>query len=223
MTRLVMLGPPGAGKGTQAQLLAARFGVPAISTGELFRGALADDSELGRAARAAMTAGRLVPDSVTNALVARRLDAADTAKGFLLDGFPRTLDQAAELDRMLSAREQSLDAVVLLRTAEGEVVRRLSGRRTCRSCATIWHVEYRPTRQEGICDSCGGALYQREDDVEATIRERLRVYEEHTAPLVDFYAEAKRLVEIDARGTVEEINRAVIDALDLQLRPVGAA
>lgn len=223
MTRLVMLGPPGAGKGTQAQLLAGRYGVPAISTGELFRGALADDSELGRAAQAAMAAGRLVPDAVTNALVARRLDATDTAKGFLLDGFPRTLDQAAELDRMLSERRQTLDAVVLLRTAEDEVVRRLSGRRTCRSCGTIWHVEFRPTRQQDVCDSCGGALYQREDDVESTIRERLRVYEEHTAPLVEFYAGANLLLGIGAQGTVEDINAAVVDALDMRLRPVGAA
>lgn len=223
MTRLVMLGPPGAGKGTQAQFIAAGFGVPAVSTGELFRAVSSDDSELGRAARAAMTAGRLVPDDVTNGLVARRLDAPDAVSGFLLDGFPRTLEQAAALDAMLAERDQRLDAVVLLRVPEDEVVRRLSGRRVCRSCSTAWHVEFRPTREAGVCDVCGGELFQRSDDAEETIRERLRVYRTLTTPLIDFYTARDLLVAVDATGAVEEISEAIAKALERRLRPVGAA
>jgi adenylate kinase len=223
MTRLVMLGPPGAGKGTQAQLVAARLGVPAVSTGDLFRAAAADDSDLGRAARSAMAAGRLVPDLVTNALVTRRLKAEDAADGFLLDGFPRTLDQAAQLDRMLAARAERLNAVLLLRAGEDEIVRRLAGRRTCHSCAAVWHVDFRPTRHDGLCDACCGELYQRQDDTEATVRERLRVYDTQTAPLVDFYAAVDLLTEIDAVGTVEDINDAITDALNQALQPVDAA
>lgn len=223
MTRLVILGPPGAGKGTQAQLLARRLGVPAVSTGDLFRAAAADDSEPGRAARGAMTAGRLVPDSVTNALVARRLAAEDAAAGFLLDGYPRTLDQAAELDRMLAERAERLDAVLLLRASEQEVVRRLAGRRTCRSCAAVWHLELRPTKADGVCDACGAGLYQRQDDTEATIRERLRVYETQTMPLIDLYAATDLLVEIEAVGTVECIRDAIDDSLNQVLQPGDAA
>lgn len=217
MTRLVLLGPPGAGKGTQAQFLAAAFEVSAISTGELFRAVADDDSQLGRAARAAMAAGRLVPDDVTNGLVARRLDAADAAAGFLLDGFPRTLDQAAALNAMLAERGTQLDAVVLLSVPEDEVVRRLSGRRVCRSCSTAWHVEFRPTREPGVCDVCGGELYQRADDAEETIRERLRVYATHTAPLIDFYAAAGLLVEVEATGPVDVISTTIATGLEQRL------
>ena len=219
MTRLVMLGPPGAGKGTQAQRVARRFSVPAVSTGDLFRAAATDDSDLGRAARSAMAAGRLVPDAVTNALVARRLRAADVDAGFLLDGYPRTLAQAGELDRLLAGLGERLDAVLLLRVSDDEVVRRLSGRWVCRSCGTAWHVEFRPTRAAGTCDQCGGHLGQREDDTESTFRERLRVYQTQTLPLVEFYAATNRLVAVDAVGTVDEIGDAIADALDGALQP----
>lgn len=215
MTRLVMLGPPGAGKGTQAQRLAEQHRVPAISTGDLFRAAAADDSQLGRSVRSYLTSGRLVPDAVTNAVVARRLAEPDAASGFVLDGFPRTIDQARELDEA----GHSLDVVVALRADDEEIIKRLSGRRTCRDCGTPWHVTLHPAMKDGVCDLCGGVLYQREDDTDATIRTRLSTYNEHTAPLVAFYADGDRLVEVDAVGTVDEVAQAIGRAIAGVLGP----
>lgn len=213
MTRLVTLGPPGSGKGTQARLLADYLEVPAISTGDLFRAAAAAGSELGRAAGSYLASGRLVPDALTNAMVQRRLTASDAGRGFVLDGFPRTVAQAAELDAMLRSLGHRLDGAVALRVDDEEIFRRLSGRRTCRSCAASWHVTLRPTRHEGTCDRCGGELYQREDDGEATIRARLRTYQAHGAPLQRYYATRGWLVEVDATGTMSEVAASVVDAV----------
>lgn len=213
MTRLVMLGPPGAGKGTQAQRIAQHYGVPAISTGELFRAAVTDGSPLGRTVRSYMSAGRLVPDEVTNEMVRRRLAQDDASDGFILDGFPRTTDQACELDAMLDGLGHRLDVALSLRADDDEIVARLSGRRTCRTCAAAWHVEFLPTRVPDACDRCGGELYQRADDTDETIRARLRTYQAHTAPLIDFYAEDARLLTVDAVGTVDDVAKAVQHAL----------
>lgn len=217
MTRLVTLGPPGSGKGTQARLLADSLNVPAISTGDLFRAAAADDSELGRSAGRYIATGRLVPDTLTNAMVLRRISASDAASGFILDGFPRTAAQAIELDAMLLSLGHRLDGAVALGVDDEEIRRRLSGRRTCRSCAASWHVTFHPTRREGYCDRCGGELYQRADDSDAVIRARLHTYHTHSAPLLRFYAESERLVEVDAAGTMNDVAALVVEAVSVLL------
>ncbi len=211
--QLVVLGPPGAGKGTQARMVADRYRIPAISTGALFRAAVSDDSAFGRSVREHLTEGGLVPDPLTISAVARRLAQPDTARGFLLDGFPRTADQALSLGGLLSARGATLDAALALRVGADEVARRLSGRRTCSSCGAIWHVVFRPTRDPDRCDGCDGVLYRRDDDCETAVRARLIAYEAHTAPVLDFYARSGRLIEIAAGGAVADVAGAVSAAL----------
>lgn len=211
--RLVLVGPPGAGKGTQAEYIAAHLAVPKISTGDIFRANVGMGTPLGVEAKRYMDAGLLVPDEVTINMVADRLAEQDASGGFLLDGFPRTTPQAVALDKLLAERGTALDVVLELVVDSGEVVRRLSGRRTCRGCGKIWHVEFDPTAQEGICDRCGGELFQRDDDQAETISERLRVYARDTAPLVDYYGAQNKLAGIDATGPVEDITVRAIDAL----------
>lgn len=219
MRTLVMLGPPGAGKGTQAQHVARHLGVPTISTGDLFRAAATDESPLGRTVRAYMRSGQLVPDEVTNEMVEQRLGQPDVRDGFVLDGYPRNTDQARVLDTMLGRCGRRLDAVLALRADDEEIIQRLSGRRTCRACKATWHVSFHPPRREDVCD-CGGELYQRDDDTEVTIKERLVTYYTHTAPLTDFYAASGRLVEVDAVGSVQDVTEAVLRALLQSLEPV---
>ena len=211
--RLVLVGPPGAGKGTQAEFVSERFGVPSVSTGDIFRANVSGATELGQLAKKYMDAGDLVPDQVTNAMVRDRLGDPDTASGFLLDGFPRNVAQAYELDGILSDLGASLDVVLELIIDDDEVVRRLSGRRTCRNCRHVWHVEFDPTTVEGICDRCGGELFLRDDDKPVTVRHRLEVYAEQTAPLVEFYARRGQLVGIDAMGAVEDVTDRAIGVL----------
>jgi adenylate kinase len=213
MMRLVLVGPPGAGKGTQAEFIAIRFSIPKISTGDIFRANVSGGTELGKMARQYMDAGDLVPDKVTIAMVRDRLGEPDAAVGFLLDGFPRNVAQAYELDSILGDIGTCLDVVLELEVDSEEVVKRLSGRRTCRSCGHIWHVEYDPTKVEGTCDRCGGALYQRDDDKAETVRHRLDVYAEQTAPLIEFYAGRGQLVIVDALGPVEDVTERAIAAL----------
>ena len=174
--RIVLVGPPGAGKGTQAQFIASHLSIPKISTGDIFRVNVSQGTELGREAKAYMDRGDLVPDSVTIAMVRDRLAEGDTSDGFLLDGFPRTLTQAKALDETLDDMGGKLDVVLELVVDDDEVVRRLSGRRTCRICGRVWHVDFDPPIREGICDQCGGELFQRDDDREETVRHRLEVY-----------------------------------------------
>jgi adenylate kinase len=212
--RVVLVGAPGAGKGTQAKFIARHFDIPAISTGDIFRANLAAQTPLGVEAKRYMDSGQLVPDEVTIGIVRDRLSEGDTGNGFLLDGFPRTVPQAVALDQMLADLGTPLDAVLELQVEESEVVRRLSGRRTCRTCGHIWHVEFDPPKQEGVCDMCGGELFQRDDDKPETIQERLRVYNEQTAPLVDFYTKAGILRSILAAGQVDEITSLAIKALE---------
>ncbi|HEY8451953.1 MAG: adenylate kinase [Micromonosporaceae bacterium] len=211
--RLVLVGPPGAGKGTQAEFIAAHLSVPKISTGDIFRANVAAATPLGVRAKAYMDAGQLVPDEITINMVRERLAEPDAADGFLLDGFPRTTPQAVALDKMLADLGTGLDVVLELVVDDDEVIRRLSGRRTCRGCGKVWHVDFDPPQREGVCDRCGGELYQREDDRPETIAERLRVYARDTAPLVDYYGAQGKLVGIDATGPVEDVTQRAIDAL----------
>jgi len=211
--RLVLVGPPGAGKGTQAEFIADRFSIPKISTGDIFRANVSGGTELGKLAKQYMDAGDLVPDEVTIAMVRDRLGEPDASAGFLLDGFPRNVAQAYELDSILGDLGASLDVVLELEVDNEEVVKRLSGRRTCRKCGHIWHVEYDPTEVEGVCDKCGGELFQRDDDKAETVRHRLDVYAEQTSPLVEFYSGRGQLVVVDALGPVEDVTERAIMAL----------
>jgi adenylate kinase len=218
--RLVLVGPPGAGKGTQAQFIAEHLQVPKISTGDIFRANVSEGTALGRKAKSFMDRGDLVPDDVTVDMVRDRLADSDAAVGFLLDGFPRTVPQAETLDDVLrEAADAKLDVVLELVVDDDEVIRRLSGRRTCRTCNHIWHVDFDPPPAEGVCDLDNGELYQREDDKAETVANRLHVYADQTAPLVAFYAERGLLVGIDATGPVDDITSRALHAL----RPFGAA
>lgn len=211
--RLVLVGPPGAGKGTQAQFIAAHFAVPKISTGDIFRENVSQGTELGTTAKKYMEAGDLVPDEVTLAMVRDRLTEDDASDGFLLDGFPRNVPQAEAFEESLSELDNPLDVVLELVVDDEEVVRRLSGRRTCRNCGHIWHVDFDPTQREGVCDQCGGDLFQRDDDKPATVQHRLDVYAAQTAPLIAFYADRGLLVGLDATGPVEDVTARAIEAL----------
>jgi adenylate kinase len=211
--RLVLVGPPGAGKGTQAEFIAAHLAVPKISTGDIFRANVTQGTPLGVEAKRYMDAGKLVPDEVTINMVRDRLARADAAEGFLLDGFPRTTPQAAALDKLLADLGTALDLVMELVVDDDEVIRRLSGRRTCRGCEKVWHIEFDAPSVPGICDRCGGELFQRDDDKAETIAERLREYANKTAPLIDYYGAQGKLVGIDATGPVEDVTVRAIDAL----------
>jgi adenylate kinase len=211
--RLVLVGPPGAGKGTQAQFIASHLSIPKISTGDIFRRNVSEGTPLGIEAKRYMDAGDLVPDEVTIGMVRDRLADDDAQAGFLLDGFPRTVRQAETLDKLLAERGTALDVVLELVVDDDEVVRRLSGRRTCRRCGHVWHVNFDPPTRQDVCDQCNGSLFQRDDDREETIRHRLEVYAEQTAPLVGFYADRGILVGIDAMGLVEDVTERGIAAL----------
>lgn len=194
------MGPPGVGKGTQASRLRDDLGVPHISSGDLLREAVKSASALGRKARSYVESGELVPDGLMGDLIAERLGKGDARRGFVLDGFPRTVGQVAILDQVLRRLEVSVDSVVLLNAEAGEVIRRLSGRRICRNDGTLYHVDSNPPKSPGICDRCGAALIQREDDTEAVIRKRLEVYTRETLPVANAYRERGILVEVDAGG-----------------------
>ena len=212
--RIVLVGPPGAGKGTQAHFIASHLSIPRISTGDIFRYNVANSTELGAKAKEYMDRGDLVPDEITVAMVRDRLGENDAKAGFLLDGFPRNVPQAETLKKLLLQEwDARLSVVLELVVDEDEVVRRLSGRRTCRRCERVWHVLYDPPARTGICDDCGGELFQRDDDSEETIRHRLEVYAEQTSPLIAFYADENILIGIDATGPVEEVTSRAMAAL----------
>jgi adenylate kinase len=211
--RVVLLGPPGAGKGTQAKLLQEMFGAVQISTGDILRKAVADRTPLGQQAAGFINSGALVPDSVIINLVAERLKEPDCAKGFILDGFPRTIPQAESLDEILKNAGLNLNCVLSVQIPQDIIVERLAGRRTCRQCGALCHVALNPPKVEGVCDRCGGELYQRDDDKEQTIAHRLQVYEKQTAPLVQYYRERGLLRTIDGVGEIDQIRARVIEAL----------
>jgi adenylate kinase len=211
--RLVLVGPPGAGKGTQAEFIADNFNIPKISTGDIFRANVSGGTDLGKLAKKYMDAGDLVPDEVTIAMVRDRLAQDDAKAGFLLDGFPRTIAQADELDHILDELGLALDVVLDLEVDNEEVVRRLSGRRLCKRCGHVWHVEFDPPTVADICDKCGGELYHRDDDYPETVRHRLEVYTQQTRPLIEFYDARKQLVGMDAQGPVEDVTERAIALL----------
>ena len=211
--RLVLVGPPGAGKGTQAAFIAQARLIPKISTGDIFRANVREGTELGVAAKKFMDAGDLVPDEITISMVRNRLAEDDAVKGFLLDGFPRNVPQAEVLGGMLDTMGTQLDVVLELVVDDDEVVRRLSGRRTCRACGHIWHLDFDPPSVPNVCDRCQGELFQRDDDRAQTIRHRLEVYAEQTSPLVAYYAERGVLIGIDATGPVDNVTERALDAL----------
>ncbi|MFH8684518.1 adenylate kinase [Streptomyces lydicus] len=212
--RIVLVGPPGAGKGTQAAYLAKNLAIPHISTGDLFRANISQGTPLGVEAKSYMDAGNLVPDSVTIGMAEDRLEQADAADGFLLDGFPRNLRQAEALDEYLKAKNLTLDAVLDLEVPEDEVVKRIAGRRICRNDSShVFHAEYNKPKVEGVCDVCGGGLYQRDDDREETVRKRLEVYHTETEPIIDYYKEQGLVVTIPALGKVEEVTERSMAAL----------
>jgi adenylate kinase len=211
--RVVLLGPPGAGKGTQAKWLQERFEACQVSTGDILRKAVAEQTPLGKQAAAYINRGALVPDSLIVDLVAERLKEKDCDKGFVLDGFPRTISQAESLEEILKKMELALDCVLSVQVPHRVIVERLAGRRTCKGCGALYHLTLDPPSKEGVCDRCGGELYQRDDDREETITARLKVYEAQTAPLVNYYRERGMLREIDGVGKVDEIRSRVLQAL----------
>ncbi|MGB4781384.1 adenylate kinase [Candidatus Methylomirabilis sp.] len=211
--RLVLLGPPGAGKGTQARLLTAKSDVVHVSAGDLLRQAVADGSELGQKAKSIMAQGSLVPDGVVTGIIEERLRRPDCVSGYILDGFPRTLRQAETLSDVLRHLQAPLDWVISVEVSEDDLVRRLAGRRICRACGAMFHVDTKPPTQHGICDSCGDQLFQRDDDKEDTIRHRLRVYREQTEPLIAYYNTMGLLRRINGQGTIEEIAQRIHQAL----------
>lgn len=211
--RLILVGPPGAGKGTQAVHLAAHYGIPHISTGDIFRHNMKNETELGLLAKSYVDRGELVPDSVTNEMVKDRLSHDDAQAGFLLDGFPRNVLQAEVLRAILAEAGTPLDAVLELAIDDAEIIARLSGRRTCRNCSSSFHVIYEKPQVDGVCDKCQGELYQREDDSEAVITRRLQVYAEQTKPIITFYRTEGLLITISAAGEVSEISHRAIAAL----------
>lgn len=203
--RLILLGPPGAGKGTQATRLVEKHGIPQISTGDILRAAVREGTPLGKTAKSYMDSGKLVPDSVVIGIIEERLKAKDCAKGYILDGFPRTVAQADALTAAVAKMGQKIDHVLSVEVPNEELVQRLAGRRTCKGCGAMYHVRFSPPKAAGTCDKCGGELFQRDDDQEATIRSRLKVYDEQTAPLIAYYRKAGLLRPIDGKGGMEEI------------------
>ncbi len=210
---LVLLGPPGAGKGTQASLLSHRLGVPHVASGDLFREAMKKGTELGRLAQSYIARGALVPDEVTDGMVQERLKESDCSFGVVLDGYPRTIEQAQALDRILAPENRALDGVLLIQVSEGALIQRLSGRRVCGRCQANYHLTFNPPIWEGVCDSCGGELYQRPDDREETVRRRFQVYLEETEPLVDYYRRRGLLVEVDGEEEILNVQAQIVSAL----------
>ena len=216
MMRVVFLGAPGVGKGTQAEQVSSKFGYPKISTGDILREAVRNKTELGLQAKAFMDQGQLVPDSVVIGLVKEKLQEPSTAKGFLLDGFPRTTAQAEELDKTLKQKGQQLDRVVNVNVSRDEVVRRLTGRRSCPKCQAVFHIEFAPPAREGDCDRCGALLVQRNDDRKETVEARLAVYDEQTAPLIAYYRQRGLLSDLDGTGPIDQVQQRLVNLLAAQ-------
>lgn len=206
---LVLLGAPGVGKGTQASLLSNKLGIPHISTGDMFREAVARGTELGLRAKEYMERGELVPDEIVIGIVRERISQPDCSNGCILDGFPRTVAQAEALDEVLAESGKKVDCAINIVVDEEEIVRRLSGRRTCAKCGKIYHLVYSPPANNSVCDECGGELYQRDDDKEEVIRNRLKVYYEKTAPLINYYLEKSVLRNVKGEGTVEGVTAEI--------------
>ena len=210
---IILLGAPGAGKGTQAVMLAEKLELVQVASGDLFRRALQQETELGKKAKSYMDKGQLVPNEITIQMVLERLSARDCEKGALLDGFPRNLPQAEALDEALAKQTKAIDRVVYIKVSEGELLKRLGGRWICRDCQAPYHEVDSPPRVTGKCDRCGGELYQRDDDNVETVKKRLEVYFAETSPLIDYYNDAGKLLEINGEGSAAEVNQRIVAAL----------
>lgn len=210
---IILLGAPGAGKGTQAVMLAEKLKLMQVASGDLFRRALAQDTELGKKAKVYMEKGQLVPDEVTIQMVLERLAAPDLKNGAILDGFPRNIQQAKALDKALVQQSKAIDKVVYIKVSEGELLKRLGGRWICRQCQAPYHEVDNPPKMKGKCDRCGGELYQRADDKAETVKKRLEVYFAETSPLIDYFKKAGKLLEIDGEGSTAAVNQRIVAAL----------
>lgn len=212
--KIVMLGAPGAGKGTQAKKIAAKFGIPHISTGDIFRANIKNETELGKKAKAYMDQGLLVPDELTVSLVTDRVAQEDCKKGYVLDGFPRNIPQAEALTEALEKMGEALGFAINVEVPDENIVRRMSGRRACVGCGATYHMEYAPTKEEGICDACGDSLILREDDKPETVEKRLKVYHEQTQPLIDYYEAKNILHSVDGTKDIEEVFQDILKLLE---------
>ncbi|KPK02373.1 MAG: adenylate kinase [Nitrospira bacterium SG8_35_4] len=212
--KLVLLGAPGAGKGTQAKKLIEKYRIPQISTGDILRKAVADGTPLGKEAKSYMDKGELVPDSVVIGLVKERLGQDDCKNGYILDGFPRNTSQAETLDKVLSEMNSPLDIALSVDVDKDDLMKRLTGRRTCKGCQQMYNIHFSKPKKDGVCDKCGGELYQRDDDKEETIRNRLDVYDKSTAPLIDYYGKKGILKSVEGVGSIDEIFNKVVSILE---------
>jgi adenylate kinase len=210
---IILLGAPGAGKGTQAVMMTEKLGLVQVASGDLFRKAMAEQTELGKKAQVYMDKGQLVPDEITIKMVLERLAAPDVRQGAILDGFPRNLEQAKALDRAMADESKAIDKVVYIKVSEAELLKRLGGRWICRQCQAPYHEADSPPKVKGRCDRCGGELYQRDDDKPETVKKRLKVYFDETSPLIDYYRRAGKLLEINGEGSVDTVNQKVLAAL----------
>jgi len=213
MMNIILFGPPGAGKGTQAKFLIEKFFIPQISTGDILRENRKKGTELGKEAEKYMESGELVPADLINRMVEKRLSQSDCESGFILDGYPRNTEQAIYLDDILKRLNRKLKAVISLVVDDEKLIKRLSGRRICKQCGISYHVIFNPSKQEGICDSCGGELYTRSDDQESTVKNRLRVYHEQTSTVIEFYRNKNILFEVDGNGSVDEVRSRILEVL----------
>lgn len=214
--KIIMLGAPGAGKGTQAIKIAGKYGIPHISTGDILRANIKKGTELGTKAKTYMDQGLLVPDELVVALVVDRVNQEDCSNGYVLDGFPRTIPQADALDKALAELGQKVDYAINVEVPDSNIVTRMSGRRACADCGATYHLVYATTKKEGICDTCGGQLILREDDKPETVQKRLNVYHDQTQPLIHFYTEKNILVEVDGTIDIEDVFKAIVDILEAQ-------
>jgi len=220
--RIVLLGAPGSGKGTQAKLLVEKYNIPQISTGDLLRAAVAAGTDLGKKAKAAMDAGQLVTDDIVLGMIQERLSQADAKAGFILDGFPRNIPQAQSLDAMLARTGQPLQLALLVDVEQDVLMKRITGRRSCGSCGAIYNIYFSPTSEPGKCDKCGGVLQHRSDDNEDTVRNRLEVYEQQTAPLVSYYKAQGKLRTVKGVGGISDIFNKAVEVIEAQIRPLAA-
>ncbi|WP_415334938.1 adenylate kinase [Clostridium perfringens] len=211
--KIVLLGPPGAGKGTQAKSISNRYSIPHISTGDIFRKNISENTPLGIEAKSYMDNGQLVPDEVTINMVKDRLQQDDCKNGYLLDGFPRTVHQAEALDNFLTEREESIDTALLIEVPKEFILERMTGRRVCPSCGASYHIKFNPPTNDGKCDLCGSDVIQRKDDTEETVKERLDVYENQTQPLIDFYKNKKQLSVVDGTQAINEVFESICKVL----------
>ncbi len=214
MIRLLLIGPPGAGKGTQATIISKKYGIPQIATGDMLRQEVKSATDLGTKAKAFMDKGELVPDSLVISMLEKRLKEKDASNGFILDGFPRTVAQADALDGKFKELKIDKFVVIELKVNEESIIQRLSARRVCNSCGKIFNLMTEPPKKDGMCDDCNGSLYQRDDDKEVTIRERFKVYNSKTAPLIEYYAKKGMLKTVTADGSIEAINKSIVAIID---------